>query len=217
MYSLIKEKELFEVSTKRKYIESHWLVFGIKGAIAALAGLCLTLTTKENTEYLTAIVGCTMLGLALVELFNMLHRKRRQHTWGASFAISLIELVVAIFLLFTVKPNASASDTIALRVSVLSAYTLVASVIAIMLAFSGFQNTTDRTMWVIDGVIGCVLAFAMFNGLDVTTHIKIFGIYLLVKGLTDMYFGAHSREEMAELHAEKAAKKELPSKKKGKK
>jgi hypothetical protein len=52
-----------------------------------------------------------------------------------------------------------------------------------------------------------VLGFAMFadNGISKVTHIKIFGIYLLAKGLTELYFGIHSKDEMAALHSVRVA------------
>ena len=83
---------------KRKYIESHWLVFGIKGAIALIAGLCLMLTTKTDTTYLITIVALTMLGFSIVEIINTINRKRLEHNWGFSLAIGLVEFLISICL-----------------------------------------------------------------------------------------------------------------------
>ena len=45
------------------------------------------------------------------------------------------------------------------------------------------------------------------NGLDPNTHLRVFGVYLPVKGLTDLTFGVHSKELLDTATAEKNAKK----------
>ena len=76
-------------------------------------------------------------------------------------------------------------------------------------------------MWVVNGMIGCIVAFMMLGGtaLDSGFHIGMFGTYLMVNGLTDLFFGIHSKEEMFEAIAAKAAAKKATTKtaKKGKK
>lgn len=196
-------------STKRKYIESHWLVFAIKGAIAMIAGLCMMFTARDDTRYLTQIVSWTMMGLALLEILNVIHRKRRQRTLLIPLIVGIIELITGASLMLTIDYNASVDGNIAARILILSAYALYASLCSIIVGFRSFDNLTDRFIWVVDGIVGCILAFIMFadNGLSATTHIKIFGTFLMVKGLTDLFFGVHSRDEMKELHAEKALRR----------
>ena len=38
--------------TKRKFIESHWLTFAVKGAVSLIAGLCMMFTVKADMGYL---------------------------------------------------------------------------------------------------------------------------------------------------------------------
>ena len=52
-------------TTKRKYIESHWLIFGIKGALASIAGLCLILSFSE-VDLITRLVGYFMIALGVI-------------------------------------------------------------------------------------------------------------------------------------------------------
>ena len=55
------------MAIKRKYIDSHWLVFIFQGAIALLFG-CLTLfTSDESAAGLIPIVGIFLLALSVVE------------------------------------------------------------------------------------------------------------------------------------------------------
>jgi uncharacterized membrane protein HdeD (DUF308 family) len=193
------------VSTKRKFIESHWLTFAIKGIISLIAGLCIMLTGRDSVSGLTWIVGMTMVGLAIIELTNCVHRKRRNHNIGFALFLGLLEMWIAIALLVANIPGIAENDLIVLRVSLLSGYVLFASVVTIVMGFKGFDNMTDRFMWIVNGMLGCVLALVMFNGTSMLTHLKLFGTYLMINGLTDLFFGIHSKDEMAELHAERVA------------
>ena len=98
---------------------------------------------------------------------------------------------------------------LAFRMVVLAVYTLYASISSIFIAFRSFTNKTDQFIWLMEGMFGAVMAFAMMgeNGLDPNTHLRIFGVYLLVKGLTDLIFGVHSKELLDTATAEKNAKK----------
>ena len=203
--------------TTKKFIESHWLTFATKGAISVVAGLCLMLATGGDTETLIQIVGWTMVGLGVIELINMAHRSHKQANWGFPLFLGLLEIAIAASLLVTAIPGVGASELIWLRIIILSGYVLFASVVTIMLGFTSFSNMTDRFMWIVNGMLGAVLAFVLFagSGLSITMHIELFGTYLLINGITDLFFGVHSHDEALELKAERAAKR--ISAKKGKK
>ncbi|MBR0134143.1 DUF308 domain-containing protein [Candidatus Saccharibacteria bacterium] len=195
-------------ATKRKFIESHWLTFAVKGVVSIIAGLCMMLTVKGDIGYLTKVVGCALIFLGAVEFINVLHRIRRRQNWSFPLALGIIELIVAVCVLFSVNPNLTAEQLIWLRIVLLSCYILFASVLTIAMGFMNFKNMTDRYLWVVNGMLGCIFGFVMLadNGLSATTHIKLFGTYLLVNGLTDLFFGIHSKDEMAELHAERVSR-----------
>ncbi len=193
------------MSTKRKFIESHWLTFAIKGIISLVAGLCIMLSGRDSVNGLTWIVGTTMIGLAMIELSNCIDRRRRNHNIGFALFLGLLEMWVAIALLVANIPGVANKDLIVLRIGLLSIYVLFASITTIVMGFKGFDNMTDRFMWIVNGMLGCVLALVMFNGASTLTHLKLFGAYLMINGLTDLFFGIHSKDEMMELHAERVA------------
>jgi uncharacterized membrane protein HdeD (DUF308 family) len=198
------------VSTnRRKYIESHWLVFAVKGAIALVAGLLLTLSNKTDTNYLAKMVGFAMAGLGVIEVFNTINRKRLQHNWGMSLAIGVVELLVAICMLFTINTGLDEQNNILFRIPMLSFYMLAASVLSIAMGFTCFKDDTDKFMWIVSGIVGAILAFVELGGtgLSDTTHIKLFGTYLMVRGITDMIFGIHSREEVETIEEARKAQK----------
>ncbi len=207
---------------KTKFVESHWLTFAMKGAISVVAGLCLMFAPKNDLSMMTQIVGWTMFGLAFIEIANVLYRTRRSHNWGFPLLLGAIELFIAVALLYTIDPNAKTADELTwLRITYLSAYVVFASIVTIAMGFASFDNITDRFMWVVNGMIGCILAFMMFGGttLGAEAHIAIFGSYLMVNGLTDLFFGVHSKEELLSSYNRKPAAKKETAKttKKGKK
>ena len=188
-------------TNRRKYIESHWMVFAVKGAIALIAGLFLTLTNKTDTTYLAKLVGFAMMGLGIIEIFNTINRKRLEHNWGMSLAIGVVELLIAICMLFTLNTGLEEGWNVLIRIPLLSFYMLVAAILSIVIGFTCFKDDTDKFMWIIDGIIGSILAFVALggSGLSDNTHIKMFGTYLLVRGLVELIFGVHSREELQDV------------------
>ena len=194
--------------TKRRYIESHWLVFAMKGLLAIVAGIWMIVSFSADVHFLTRIVGATLLGMSVIEVFNIFHRRRLQRNWSMPLAISAVELIVALALLILVDPSNPNSDNLALRIAIFAGFTVYASVISVIIGMTCYKNITDSMFWIVNGIIGAVLGFAIFadNGVSPITHIRLFGIYLLVKGLTEFYFGIHSKDEMMEIHSVKVAK-----------
>ena len=177
---------------------------------------------KSDIHLMAHITGWTMFGLAFIEIANVLYRTRRSHNWGFPLLLGAIELFIAVALLYTIDPNATTTDELTwLRITYLSAYVVFASIVTIAMGFASFDNVTDRFMWVVNGMIGCILAFMMFGGttLGAEAHIAIFGSYLMVNGLTDLFFGVHSKEELLSSYSRKSVAKKETAKtaKKGKK
>lgn len=197
------------MSTKRKYIESHWGVFVLKGIVSLFAGFYMMFTHRQDVNFLIQVVGWTMLALAIIEVINVAHRSSRQRNWGFPLGLGVVEMAISVALLYTVNPNATLAELLPLRLSMLAAYVLAASIITVVMGFRSFDNLTDRFMWVVNGMLGCVLGFVIFNAGNISdvAHIMLFGTYLLINGLTDLFFGIHSKDEMKELHAERSARR----------
>ena len=200
-------------NTKSKFIESHWLTFAMKGVISIVAGLCLMFAPKNDIKLMSSIVGWTMFGLAFIELANVVYRTKRSHNWGFPLFLGAIELFIAVALLYTIDPNSASDEMTHLRIIYLASYVIFASVVTIAMGIASFKNMTDRFMWIVNGMIGAILAFMMFGGtqLGQFAWVELFGTYLLVNGLTDLFFGIHSKEEKLE---DKAMRKALRKAKK---
>lgn len=197
------------MSVKRKYIESHWGVFFFKGVVSLIAGFYMMFTKHQDADFLIQVVGWTMLVLAVIEIANVVYRTRRQYNWGFPLALGIVEMAMSVALLFTINKDATLSQLLPIRLSMLAAYVLAASVITIIMGFSSFDNLTDRFMWVVNGMIGCVLGFVLFasGNLSDVAHVMLFGTYLLVNGLTDLFYGVHAKDKFAELREERALKR----------
>lgn len=198
--------------TTKKFIESHWLTFALKGAISIVAGLCLMFapTGDNSISLLTQIAGWTMFGLAFIEVANVVYRQSRSHNWGFPLALGIIELSIAIALLWTFNPGMPTEDLVWVRIILLAGYVLFASIVTIAMGFMSFSNMTDRFMWIVNGMLGAIVSFVMFGGTELGTgaHIQLFGTYLMINGITDLFFGIHSKDEILTAKAaRKAARK----------
>ncbi len=112
------------MSTKRKYIESHWGVFFLKGVISLLAGFYMMFTKHQDVDFLIQVVGWTMLVLAIIEVINVAYRSRRQHNWGFPLALGAVEMAMSVALLYTINPSANLSQLLPIRLGMLAAYVL---------------------------------------------------------------------------------------------
>lgn len=201
--------------TKRKYIESHWLIYAFQGVVSLLFGWYIMFTGNQNASNLVASVGVVLLALGIIEVFNLLHRKRNNHNLALSLILAVTELIIAFALLFTLNQNPAWALTI------IAVYTLGRGVLELLLAFRSLTDPTDRFMWAVCGICGCVIAFVVFNSghIDPTTFIKFFGTYMMIYGVTNLIYGVHNKNELAEDKAERAARRAaaISAKKKTKK
>ena len=175
----------------KKYIESHWLIFAIQGAVALIFGGYVTFTGLADLSTLIFIIGLVLLALGAIEIFNVIHRKRRQHSWGFSLAVAIIEIAVAIALL------ATKDLSIATHFTIIAGYTIVRGAFEILIGLRSLTNPVDRFLWIVTGVFGVALGFAALNSGNLdpnnTIFIKIFGTYMMVVGVANLVFGLHNK------------------------
>jgi uncharacterized membrane protein HdeD (DUF308 family) len=178
--------------TKKKYIESHWLVFILKGAAAVLLG-AFTMFAMIGHRELLIMVALALLILGAVEVFNVFHRRKNQHDFGFALAIALVEIGTAIALFFTQGHENIVSSTV-----VLAIYTLLRGAAEILTGINSLTDKTDKFMWIAAGIVGAVVGFLIFTfpAEDNTTFIRIFGGYMMIFGLTDVMFGVHARSAL---------------------
>ncbi len=193
--------------TKRKFIENHWLVFAIQGVIGLLFGWFVIFTGISTVSQLIPVVATTLLALGIIDLFNLLDRERHNAGWGLTLILTLIELTVALTLLFTQGQPAF------WHLIIVACYTIVRGIFEILIGFHYLTDATDRFMWIVCGTCGCILGFVILNAgqfVNSTTFIKFFGTYMMVYGITNLIYGAHNkfkREDERETRRKAAEKR----------
>lgn len=182
------------MTTKRKYIDSHWLVFAVQGILAMLYGVFMTFTGIENTRTLVVATSIFMLCFGIIELGNLLRRTHLKETWGLSLAIAAIEVCVGLALLFTID------QSIAWPLAIIAIYTIARGILEIFIGLKSIDDRTDKAIWTICGICGSILGFVILNsgGANATSFLRAFGIYMIIFGLSSLIYGFHNRDQKLE-------------------
>jgi uncharacterized membrane protein HdeD (DUF308 family) len=197
------------MSIKRKYVDSHWLIFAFEGVVALLFGWFALFTNLRETDALVSIVGSALLGLGIIELFNLLRRTHLNETWGFTLVSALIEIGIAFALLFT------ADQELVWHLALIAGYTVVRGLFDILIGLKAVDDITDKFIWVVTGICGAIMGFVILNSGNQTvsenalTFIKFFGAYMMLYGLANLIYGVHNHDQGKELKSERsvAAKK----------
>lgn len=194
--------------TKRKYIDSHWLVFIFQGIVALFFG-CLTLFTSNNSSFgVIPVIGVALLALAVVEFANSLQRTRSNHGWLVATLVAVFDAAFGITLII-------ASDQDAIwHLCLLASYTVFRGIFELILGFRTTVDPTDRFIWVLCGLCGIVFGIVILNSghLPGVDFIRFFGAYLLIFGVCSLIYGKHNRTqqhdaiEASERRAKKSSK-----------
>ncbi|MBP5675347.1 DUF308 domain-containing protein [Candidatus Saccharibacteria bacterium] len=193
------------MSIKRKYVDSHWLIFAFEGAVALLFGWFALFTNLKEVSALVSIVGSTLLGLGIIELFNLLRRAHLNETWGFTLISALIEVGIAFALLFT------ADQELVWHLALIAGYTVVRGVFEILIGLKSVDDITDKFIWVITGICGTIMGFVILNSgneavsENALTFIKFFGAYMMLYGLANLIYGVHNHNQAEDLKAERSA------------
>lgn len=194
------------MSTKLKYIDSHWGIFALQGIVALLFGWFALFTNSSDIQTLVIIVGSVLLSLGIIELLNLLARTRTKKTWGVSLTMAILEVSAGLALLFTYEQN------VAWHLIVIAAYTILRGIFEIILGLKAIDDLTDKFIWVLTGVCACIMGVVILNTghLGNTPFIKYFGSYMMVFGVVNLIYSVHNHEQGKDYCSEKlAAKKKI--------
>ena len=191
----------------RRYIDKHWLVFLIRGAMAAIFGCFALFKGPSDISNTVAVISVFLLFIGIVDSVSALYCSSKKHGWLNSVIDALVDVAAAVLLLFFAKNNLTTSLVI------ISVYTIVSGVIDILHGFISTVDPTDRFIRVLAGICGCVIGVVILNAgnFELTTFIRFFGSYMLIVGITSLIYGVHNRSQNIE---DKIARKQA---RKGKK
>lgn len=193
--------------TNRRYIDKHWLVFILRGALAGAFGFIALFGGMSNVESVVAIISVFLLLMGIVDSVGALYNSTKKHGWINSVIDAGIDVVAAVVLLFFARNDLVTS------VIILSVYTILSGVIDIFHGFLSTVDPTDRFIRVLAGACGCIIGAVILNSgnFEIMTFIRFFGAYMLIVSVTSMIYGVHNRAQNIE---DKVARKQSRKKKK---
>ena len=196
------------MSTKLKYIDSHWGIFALQGVVALLFGWFALFTSSSDIQTLVIVVGSVLLSLGIIELLNLLARARTKNTWGVSLVMAILEISAGLALLFTYEQN------VAWHLVVIAAYTILRGIFEIILGLKAIDDLTDKFIWILAGICACIMGIVILNTghLGTTPFIKYFGSYMMVFGVVNLIYSVHNNEQGKDYRSEKLAAKKKISK-----
>lgn len=196
------------MSTKLKYIDSHWGIFVLQGIVALLFGWFALFTSSSDVQTLVIIVGSVLLSLGIIELLNLLARTRARNTWGVALFMSILEVTAGLSLLFTYEQN------VAWHLIVIASYTIIRGIFEIILGLKAIDDLTDKFIWILTGVCACIMGVVILNTghLGNTPFIKYFGSYMMVFGVVNLIYAIHNKEQAKDYRLEKIATKKQTTK-----
>lgn len=196
------------MSTKLKYIDSHWGIFALQGVVALLFGWFALFTNSSDIQTLVIVVGSVLLSLGIIELLNLLARARTKNTWGVSLVMAILEISAGLALLFTYEQN------VAWHLIVIAAYTILRGIFEIILGLRAIDDLTDKFIWILAGVCACIMGVVILNTghLGTTPFIKYFGSYMMVFGVVNLIYSVHNNEQGKDYRSEKLVAKKKISK-----
>ena len=178
----------------RRYIDKHWLVFILRGLLAAAFGFMALFGVMESFEMVISVVAVFLLLMGIIDSVSALYASIKKHGWINSVIDALIDIAAALALLFFAKNDLVASLVI------IAVYTIVSGLIDIFHGFLSTVDPTDRFIRVLTGVLGCVMGAVIINAgeFEIMTFIRFFGAYMLIVGVTSMIYGVHNRSQEIE-------------------
>ena len=196
------------MSTKLKYIDSHWGIFALQGIVALLFGWFALFTNSSDIQTLVIVVGSVLLSLGIIELLNLLARTRTKNTWGVSLVMAILEISAGLALLFTYEQN------VAWHLIVIAAYTILRGIFEIILGLRAVDDLTDKFLWILAGICACIMGVVILNTghLGTIPFIKYFGSYMMVFGVVNLIYSVHNNEQGKDYRSEKLAAKKKISK-----
>ena len=176
----------------KNYIESYWWYFFLQAIIAITFGIFVLITPIRVLSTIVAVAAGALMLMGAVGVVRMVHdlAQRPHRRWGDSLVISLVELIVGAFFLF----NAGAGFQ--LSAIVFGSIILVRGIFDLVVALFNIKDSTDRFFWIVAGIAGVVLGIVILNhpGEASITMFWLFGMYILIFGISNLFYAVHARQ-----------------------
>lgn len=178
----------------RRFIDKHWLMFLLRGAMAIMFGCIVLFSGMSSISTVISMVSVFLLLLGIVDSVGAVYSSVKKHGWITSVIDALIDVMAAGMLLFY------AQNDLILSLIIIAIYTFISGIIDVFHAFVSTVDPTDRFIRLIAGASGFVMGAVILNAgnFEIMTFVRFFGVYLLIVGITSAIYGAHNRVQMIE-------------------
>ena len=178
---------------KKKYIESHYTIFILKGIAATLVGAFLLFTTSTDFRLLSTIIGLALVIFGSSECINIIQRRKSNSSVLVPTIIMLLEIFTGWAILFP-----EIGSQLAPVVAILATYMVLRGTFEIATAIKNLTDKTDRFMWIAAGIIGVIIGIValVYPAIDDFTFFKFVGTYFIVFGLTKLIFSVHRKSTL---------------------
>lgn len=198
----------------RRYIDKHWMVFMVRGVLAAAFGCYALFGGMNDITNAIAVISVLLLLMGIIDAVGALYSSTKKHGWFNAVLDACVDVAAALCLLFFAKDDLTSSMV------VLAVYTLVSGIIDVFHSFLSTVDPTDRFIRGLAGICGCLIGLVILNagGFEMTTFVRFFGAYMLLVGVTSLIYGVHNRSQNIEDKAARSqARKKTNNTKKKKK
>ncbi|MBR2709602.1 DUF308 domain-containing protein [Candidatus Saccharibacteria bacterium] len=178
----------------RRYIDKHWLLFVMRGVLAAGFGCFMLFGTQEDLSCIIAMISIFLLAMGIVDAVGALYSSLNKRGWINSVIDALIDVIAAVLLLFVTNQSMINS------LIVISLYVVISGIIDIFHGFFSTVDPTDRFIRTVAGACGCIMGAVILNAgnFELTVFVRFFGAYMLIVGVTSMIYGVHNRSQKEE-------------------
>lgn len=193
----------------RKYIDKHWLIYILRGAIALVVGWFALSGAMKDLSSVVAYLSVFLLIMGVIDSSSALYASVKKHGWINSIIDAGIDIIAALALIF------GGTGNLVFQLIVIAAYTFISGVIDIIHGFISTVDPTDRFIRILAGICGSVMGFVILNAgsFEIATFIRFFGVYIMIVGVTSLIYGVHNRaQQIEDLTARKETAKKTTKK-----
>ena len=178
----------------RRFIDKHWSVFIIRGALACIFGFVTLFGMLNSIENVVSMLAMLLLVMGIIDSLSALYASAKRRGWLTAVIDSAIDVAAALCLLFLAK------DNIVNSLIIVAAYTFVSGIVDLFHGFLSTVDPTDRFIRIVAGGLGCVMGLVILNAgsFELMTFIRFFGVYMLIVGVTSLIYGVHNRSQNIE-------------------
>jgi len=175
---------------KKRYLESHYTIFILKGLVGILIGLFLFFTSHDDFRLLSALVGLTLVIFGSSECVNIVQRRKSNSSAAVPIFIMLIEVTLGILML-----SPKIGEHLIPVVTILAGYMVLRGLFEIISAIKNLSDKTARFMWLVAGTVGVILGIVVFTypAADNFTVFRFVGTYFIIYGLIKLIYSVYRK------------------------